>query len=151
MITVTATRHRHRDSSPRAIDPAAVVETTLLALDKMNECVDAFARRFATRSRRTLPAPFLLTRWVRAVFAAFTTTRVAETANWGRVGASGSPAARGGGGAGGAGGGGGGGWWTGRDSCTRALVGASRVASMWCDMGLGVCSSVYVSCVLIEL
>ena len=25
---------------------------------------------FATRSRRTLPAPFLLTRWVRAVFAA---------------------------------------------------------------------------------
>ena len=45
MITVTATRHRHRDSSPRAIDPAAVVETTLLALDKMNECVDAFARR----------------------------------------------------------------------------------------------------------
>ena len=59
MITVTATRHRHRDSSPRAIDPAAVVETTLLALDKMNECVDAFARRvrdaFETHLAGALP------------------------------------------------------------------------------------------------
>ena len=49
---------------------------------------------FATRSRRTLPAPFLLTRWVRAVFAAFTTTRVAETANMVRDGASRSATAR---------------------------------------------------------
>lgn len=52
------------------------------------------SRRDATRSRRTLPAPFLLTRWVRAVFAAFTTTRVAETANMMRDGASRSAAAR---------------------------------------------------------
>ena len=37
MITVTATRHLARDSSPRAIDPAVVGETTLLAPDKMNE------------------------------------------------------------------------------------------------------------------
>lgn len=96
------------------------------------------SRRDATRSRRTLPAPFLLTRWVRAVFAAFTTTRVAETANMMRDGASRSagPRARGGGGRGR--GRGEGRWWTGRDS---SLVGAALVAraSMWCDMGLGVC------------
>ncbi len=54
----------------------------------MKECVDARRDAFKTRSRRTLPAPFLLTRWVRAVFAAFTTTRVAETANMMRDGAS---------------------------------------------------------------
>ena len=71
MITVTATRHRHRDSSPRAIDPAAVVETTLLALDKMNECVDAFARRvrdaFETHLAGALPLDALGASGVRGV------------------------------------------------------------------------------------
>lgn len=151
MITVTATRHRHRDSSPRAIDPAAVVETTLLALDKMNECVDAFARRvrdaFETHLAGALPLDALGASGVRGVHD---DARGGDGQHGARWSVSVCHRARGEARGGGAGAGRGG-WWMGRDSCTRALVGASRVALMWCDMGLGVCSSVYVSCVLIEL